>query len=462
MFIGRERELKTLNDAFNSPRRTAVLVYGKRRVGKSRLIEHASRSFDGLVINHLCAKTTYQGNLSLLCRSIAQAMGIPQFEMQTIFDIFDYLKEQAKLREKPILVVLDEYQYFKDSLRSGEVDSYMQGVIDSLPSTVKVVLCGSYITVMKELLEEGNPLFGRFTATILLREFDYWDASRFYADLPVRDKIARYAVFGGSPFVLENLQDKGGLKEVIQDYLIPSTGLLRTHIEQVMLAEIRKAFDVRILYIMGNGKNRYSDIASQLGGDANGLLGKQLKVLLDMETIEKTAPINEQASKKKTFYSIRDNLMRFYFSYLFANEGLTGRIGEAALYDTLIEPTITTFISLRFEGIVAQYFSRLARLGKLPGVQDIGTYRYDDPKKHKNGQFDCVIKRNDAYEFYEAKYYRHPMGLAECQQEERQVRELVGIDQVNVGFVCSAGFEADVKEGYTCITGDDLYMSALG
>lgn len=460
MFIGREQELKTLDNEFNSPRRTSVLIYGKRRVGKSRLIEHAARSFDGLVINHLCAKTTYQGNLSLFCRSIAQAMGIPHFEMQTIFDIFDYLKEQAQLRDSPILVVLDEYQYFKESLRAGEMDSYMQGVIDSLPPTVKIVLCGSYITVMRELLEESNPLFGRFTATILLREFDYWGASHFYLDLPVRDKIARYAVFGGSPFVLENLQNDGNLKEVIQDLLIPPTGLLRTHIEQVMLAEIRKAFDVRILHVMGNGKNRYSDIAAQLGGDANGLLDKQLKVLLDMETIEKTTPINQQTSKRKTFYSIRDNLMRFYFCYLFANEGLAGRIGESALYDTVIEPSLTTFISLRFEGIVAQYFSRLARQGKLPGIQDIGTYWYDDPKKHKNGQFDCVIKRNDAYEFYEAKYYQHPMGLAECQQEERQVRELVGIDQANVGFVCSAGFEADVQRDYTCITGDDLYASA--
>ncbi len=452
MFHGREKELSYLSRQFASEGKTAVLVYGKRRVGKTTLIAEAAKTFDGVVINHLCARSTFEGNLSLLCRSVAQGLGLPAFTVATLADLFDFLKAQ----NRRILVVIDEYQYFKESALKGEVDSYMQSIIDSLPPFVKLVLCGSYITVMKELLEQANPLFGRFTGIISLEDMDYLDAQEFYPELSIRDRIAFYAVFGGSPYVLSQLDPSASLEQNVKRLLLPSTSLLRAHIESVMLAEIRKSFDVRILQAIGNGRKRYSDIASMLGGDGSGLLDKQLKALLGMETIEKTSPTNRKGDRRKTFYSIKDNLMRFYFCYLFANEGLIGRIGEEAFYQSSIGPSLHTFISLRFEGIVSQYFARKARAGLLPGIEDIGTYWYDDKEIQTNGQFDCVLKLKDALEFYEVKYYREPMSEAECDAEARQVKRAVGDEAARVGFVCSAGFEF-TSSNYTLITGEEVY-----
>lgn len=452
MFYGRERELDYLKKQFASNGRTSVLVYGKRRVGKTTLIAEAAKSFDGTVISHLCAKSTFEGNLALLCRSVAQALRLPAFTVPTLPDLFDFLKAQ----DRRVLLVLDEYQYFKDSARKGEVDSYMQGIVDHLPPNVKLVLCGSYITVMKELLDEENPLFGRFTGIVALDDMDYLDAQRFYAGLPVEDKVAFYAVFGGSPYVLSQLMPEQPLKENVKELLLPANSLLRTHIESVMLSEIRKSFDVRILQIIGNGRKRYSDIASMLGGDGAGLLDKQLKALMSMETIEKTSPINRKGDKRKTFYSIKDNLMRFYFCYLFANEGLVGRIGEDAFYESAVAPSLHTFASLRFEGVVSQYFAREARAGRLPGIEDIGTYWYDDKETRTNGQFDCVLQRNGQLEFYEAKLYRSPMSAGECAAEAVQVRSAVGAAAARIGFVCSSGFDFASDE-YTLITGEDIY-----
>lgn len=452
MFVGREKELNELCNQFSSNNRTAVLVYGKRRVGKSTLIAEAAKSFDGVVVSHLCARSTFEGNLSLLCRSTSQALDLPPFTVQTLFDFFDFLEAQ----NKRILLILDEYQYFKDSLRKGELDSYMQAVIDRLSTNVKIVLCGSYVTVMRELLDRDNPLFGRFTGIVYLHEMDYYDARRFYPHDSVHDTIARYAVFGGSPYVLSMLAPGESLESSVKRLLLPQNSLLRSHVENIMLAEIRKSFDIRILQILGNGKKRYSDIASALGGDNAGLLGKQLNNLLDMETIEKTSPINRKNDKKKTFYSIKDNLMRFYFCYLFANEGAIARIGEDAFYENVVAPSLTQFISLRFEGIVMQYFSRLAKAGKMSGIEDLGTYWYDDPESHENGQFDCVLRQNGAYAFYEAKYYQSPMGLTECQMEEQQVRHLASGGDARIGFVCSAGFDFK-SEHYDLISGEDLY-----
>ena len=204
MFIGRKKEIQILKEEFNSEKKSVCLVYGKRRVGKSSLINESIKDFDGLVINHLCIKSSYEGNLSLLCRSVALALNLPvSTNFANIFDLFDFLESQ----NKKILLILDEYQYIKESKKDNEVDSYLQNIVDRMSNKLKIVLCGSYISVMKELIKESNPLFGRFTKILHIEEFDYYDASKFYPELSVKDKIAFYSVFGGSPYVLSNLND---------------------------------------------------------------------------------------------------------------------------------------------------------------------------------------------------------------------------------------------------------------
>ena len=256
MFVGRTKELSLLKEEFNSPKKSAVLVYGKRRVGKSTLIREASKDFNGLVINHLCVKSSFEGNLRLLCRSVCLSLGLPEMTFSNLFDLFVFLSRQTQ----KILLVLDEYQYFKESRKELEVDSLMQNVVDNLPQNVKLVFCGSYISVMKELLQEENPLFGRFTAILQLEEFDYYESSLFYPNLPLREKIRFFSVFGGSPYVLSNLNYEKKLEENISRLLIEQNSLLRTYIENVMLREIQKAYDVRILEIVANGKKRYKEI----------------------------------------------------------------------------------------------------------------------------------------------------------------------------------------------------------
>ena len=166
------------------------------------------------------------------------------------------------------------------------------------------------------------------------------------------------------------------VEENIKKFLIPSTGILHMYIENVMLREIGKAYDVRIFEIIGNGKKKYSGIKSGVTKDDNGLLSKQLKNLTDMETIAKTFPINRPDDKKKSFYVIKDNLMRFYFTFLFGNDRVISRIGDDAFYRQFVE-------------------GKLARTGQRTDIQDIDSYWYDDPANKKNGEFDCGQLRPD-------------------------------------------------------------------
>ena len=455
MFIGRQKELQQLKTELSDwKRKTAVLIYGKRRVGKSTLIKEATKSFDGIVINHMCVSSTFEGNLELIYQSVSEGLSVPKIQFESLFAMMDYLKTL----NKKILLIIDEYPYLKQTRKKNEVDSYMQVVIDRLPDNVKLILCGSYITIMKELLTESNPLFGRFSLIQHIHDFDYYEASKFYPDLPVKEKIAYYSIFDGCPYVLENINTDLTLEKNIKNLLLPETGLIRSHIENIMLKEIQKTFDARILETLGNGKKKYSEIRDRIVTDETGLLDKQLKILLDMETIQKTEPINRRNDKKKQFYEIMDNLMRFYFSFIFGKAGTISRIGEEQFYNRNIKDTIEQFISRRLEGITLQYFHRMAVLGKYPDIEDFGSYWYDDPETKTNGEFDCVLKRSgEKYDFYECKHYDRPMTLEECVQEKEQLENIRGIQVSGIGFVCTGGFTFEDENEFKLIDGKQLY-----
>lgn len=439
MFVGRIEELRKLTQQLNRKNKAAILIYGKRRVGKSTLIAEAAKSFDGKVISYMCAQSTLEGNLTLMSRSISIVLGIPEIRFQNLKDIFDYLGSQSE----SFLFVIDEYQYLKQAGKKNEIDSYMQIIIDMLPSNVKLIICGSYITIMKELMEEDNPLFGRFTEIIHMEGFDYYDASLLYPNVEMRRKFENYAIFGGSPYVLSTIDSEISLKENIIKLLLPETSVLRTYIENVILKEIQKAYDIRIFQLIGNGSKKYSDLISGLASGNNGLLDKQLKNLINMEAIEKMAPINKPNDKKKQFYIISDNLMRFYFTYIFGNDTVIKMLGEEVYYETYIQKNIDEFVQRRFEGIVVQYFKRKVRSREIKGVLNIGSYWYDNSKEKRNGQFDVVLQRANEHIIYECKFFNRQMTMQECEAEEQQVKNIGELGNVRLGFVNLSGFEFD-------------------
>lgn len=455
MFIGRDEELTRIRKQLESKQKSAILVYGKRRIGKTSLISEAVSIEEGIIIEHTCAQTNYQGNLSLISRSICDILELPKMEFSELMDVFDFLIAQAKGRK--IVLVIDEYQYLKQSGTKNQIDSLMQIIIDKLPDNFNIILCGSYVTVMKELLEEENPLFGRFTETVHLQAFDYYDSSLFWEKASDADKVARYAVFGGSPYVLSQVDTSKSLGENIKKLILPETGVIRSYIENVVLKEIQKVYDIRIFEIIGNGKKRYSEIASCIGGD-NGLLDKQLRHLISMESISKVFPINKADDKKKQFYVISDNLVRFYFSYVFGRGSLINKLGIEQYYNLYVEDSIDEFISRRFEDIASQYFIRQIKKGKLKQVYDVGSYWYDDPKTKTNGEFNVVLKRKAGYDFYECKYYSEVMTKKECDIEANKVYAVKGIIPNRVGFVAMAGFDFESDE-YDLITGNMLFIS---
>ena len=160
---------------------------------------------------------------------------------------------------------------------------------------------------------------------------------------------------------------------------------------------------------------------------------------------------------KKKVYEINDNLMRFYYAYIYPNKSALQMIGQQNFLDRYIAPTLLTeYVPHRFEELCRGFFSRRAKSGLLPGVTNIGTYYYDDPSRHRNGEFDVALEFNDQYTIIEAKYRKNPLPLSEIHREAGQIREIETLNVVQLGFISVNGFEQK-EEGYTYYDGEDLY-----
>lgn len=451
MFIGREKELTLLQQDYIGK---AVMVYGKRRVGKTTLIQKALENCQHQTVYYECSKGAMQDNIDGLVRELVRVKMLPvPLNFSTLQDVFIYLNALPK----KIVVVIDEYPYLKKATDSATVDSIFQNIIDNRLSNIELVLSGSHIGMMKDLLQERNALYGRFAVTIKLNELNYQDAARFYPDRTPYDKVAHYAVFGGSPFVNQALNPAATLRENVISTILNPVSAVYLYASQLLLSDYSVKINAeRIFSVIGNGKKRYTEIEDKLDVKKTGNLSKQIKSLTELEIVSRNSPINKIGDNKKATFEINDNLLRFYFTFIYKNASALQVLGAEAFYDEYVAPTLTDFISRRFEGICRDYFSLQVRSGKLKGVRNIGSYYYDDPVHRKNGEFDVALELADGYAIYEAKYYAHPMTLDEIHRETQQVANIKELAVKQLGFIAINGF-VEQEKPYTYLDGNDIF-----
>lgn len=453
MFTGREVELNSIRQALGKTN-VSVLVYGKRKVGKTTLISRALSGSNDHTVYYECLKSTIKDNIdgfvSALVREkvLRVKMGFESFQ-----DVFIYLNSL----EKPMNIVIDEYPYLKQFENSDTVDSIFQNIIDNHIGNLRLFLSGSHVGMMKDLLLENNALYGRFSVTIKLAELNYIEAAEFYPQKSVYDKVALYSVFGGSPFVCEFLDGSKTLKENIVNTILNPLNPIHNYAEHLLISDFSISVTAeRIFCAIANGRKKYGAIEEKLGMPANGLLSKQLKSLLELDVIAKTNPINRQTDNKKTAYEISDNLLRFYYAFVYKNKSALQVLGASAFYDAYIAPSILTFISHRFEDICRSYFSLLVKTGRMHGVSDIGTFYYDDSASKTNGEFDVVLARHDRYDIFETKFLSVPLDVKTMEAEERQIMAIPNLKISKIGFVSVSGFES-TPDRFNCISGESLY-----
>ncbi len=459
MFVGREKELKII-DTFLSNNHGALLVYGLRRVGKTTLIEKAVEDSKRPNINFVCLKADETTNVSLFVDLLKTQIGFVDAKFDSFYSVFTELDKKYP----GYVVVIDEYslmkQYYFQSKKRGygelaeELDSEFQKIVDGCTKNINLIMSGSSIHIMKQLTEHKSPLYGRFMFEIPLTQFNYLDARKMLPNLNDKDLISFYSVFGGSPFVLERVNDKKSLKDNICELILDEMGQLRSHLKNNVINELENDSDLHdILDVIKNGSKKYNEIEAKAHITTSGLLDKRLNKLIELDVIEAKYPIGKEGDRKKKYYQIKDNLLKFYYAYVFRQDNLIKLLTPSRYYDLYIEPSINQFISRRFENIVRDYFTVAISKGMYEDIIDIGSYFTS------NAEFDCVLKKiNNKYSVFEVKYFEKPLSIAKQKEEMEQVKAIQGLEVGEIGFVCSSGFEGKL-DGVTYLDLKDILFS---
>lgn len=451
MFVGREEELALLREEHIGK---AVMVYGKRRVGKTTLILKALEQCSYQTVYFECLKGTMQENINGLVQELVRVKVLPvPLAFSSLQDVFAYLNT---LTQK-MVVVVDEYTHLYAMNDSGVVDSVFQSIIDNRLSNIELILAGSHIGMMKDLLQERNPLYGRFATSIKLDEMNYLDAAKFYPDKSAYDKVAHYAVFGGSPFINQALNPAATLRDnIISTILNPMSPVYLYASQLVFSDNSLNVNSERIFSALGNDRKRYTEIEDALRVKKTGNLAKQIKTLTDLEILARSIPINKPNDNKKATYELNDNLLRFYYAFVYKNSSALQVLGAEAFYDEFIAPVLTDFITLRFGGICRDYFSLQVRSGRMNGVRNIGSYYLDTAVRCENKEFPIAVELADGYAVYLAKCSTQPMTLDEIHSEAQRMEGVNDPGIKQLGFISINGF-VEQEKPYIYLDDNDIF-----
>lgn len=456
-FYGRDKQRALLHKLFEQEGMQVALIYGRRRVGKSELIKQALRETGTRSIYYECKQTTERSNVVSLAEIIAQTYRFPPLAFRNTEEILDFLFRQAQ--QENLILVLDEYPYLRHGVQG--MDSILQALIDTYrdASRLKLILCGSYVDVMHSLLETSNPLYGRVDRTFELQPMDYYESALFYPDFSPEDKVRLYSVFGGIPYYNRLIDSKLTVRENIRELIASPGARLENEVSMYLRSEVSRIVNANEVFeTLAKGVYRFSDILSQSHVSSSPTLVDVLDKLIRMGLVKKDAPINDERNRRKSGYTICDPLSLFWYRYCFRYASQLRIMEPDIFYDLNIRDDFENwYVPRGFEEVCRQYLIRQNRAGRLPTpFTKIGRYWYDDPKHHRNGEFDLVTQDTNGYIFYEAKFRKGPVTAAMLEQEIQQVKD-TGLACYKYGFFSRGGFAATDRADVIQIELQQLY-----
>jgi hypothetical protein len=347
-----------------------AFMLGRRRAGKSFLLARFARAARG--IYYQATKRTEPEQLLRLSQVIgahysdaALSRGVPFPDWESLFG---YLTDRAG--GQPLLVVLDEFPYLSDA--APALPSIIQSLWDHRwrESRVKLVLSGSHITAMRRLEEADQPLYGRRTARLDVRPFDFAEAGGFLGGWSAEDRLRAYGVFGGLPGHLALLDPSATLEENVAEHLLSSAGRLldeAQHLLDAFLADAQVHYSV--VEAIAQGERTWRGITGRVG-KAGGSLNRALNWLLDTRIVERVVPISEKkpATSKRALYRIADPYLAFWHRFVspMVSTGMIGLSSGTELYRHEVEPRMNDHMGPVFEAACRDFVRRSPALPFRP------------------------------------------------------------------------------------------------
>lgn len=342
MFIGRDRELGVLEELCDSGKPELFVLYGRRRVGKTELLQQFCEGRRAIYFQ--AAQVRDRDNLRAFRDAIADGIDdpiAPSVEFPDWAAALDFVTERALGRR--LVVVIDEFPYLCESNKG--LPSLLQRYWDARGknSDLMLVLCGSQVSFMeKSVLSERSPLFGRRTAQRRLEPLEPKDTLEFFPNWDLHDRILGYAVLGGMPAYLRRFDDSRSLQENILKEILRPEGYLFDEVQFLLRSELTNPATYNsILSAVARGSERVGDVALQVGVDST-TANKYLHVLRELRLVEREIPLTDPdpLRSRRGAYRIADRFLAFHFRHVQSHVSLVHAGRGVKVLEEYIEPDL--------------------------------------------------------------------------------------------------------------------------
>ena len=461
-FYCREEELRKLNKRYHAGDFECIIIYGRRRVGKTTLINEFCKDKPTIFFSAL--NTTEIENLESLSKSIMNYER-PDMDAFPEFKTYDAALDEltALSMHERIVFVIDEYPYLAKAKPS--ISAMLQHIIDHKWNNSKMflILCGSSMSFMEnQVLGQESPLYGRRTGQFKIAPLDYKESAVFHPDLSTEDNALIYGITGGVPHYINKLGVKESVDEALLDNFFDRSSYLYEEPANLLKQELREpAIYNAIITAIAQGASRMNDIALKTGQE-NSVVSKYLGTLIDLGIVKKETPVTEKIGKK-TIYELADSFFRFWYRFVPANMSAidSGRIQKS--YANSIKKNLPDYMGLTFEHMCRDYLLYYEK--ELPiELNQVGQWWGTDNKNKKQVQIDIVGTpvEGDEYIIGSCKYQNEKIGLAELELI-REYAQVFGKGKKYYYYIFSKGgfteglIQAQNRGEVRLIGLDDLY-----
>ena len=464
MFYGREKELKELNDRYNSDHFECVIIYGRRRVGKTALINEFCKDKPTVFFSAL--RSTSADNLAALSKAVFETNN-PDAISAPVYRGFDEVfAEITRMSERERLVfVIDEYPYLAKAEKS--VSSRLQHLIDRVWQNGRLflILCGSSMSFMeRQVLGRESPLFGRRTGQIKMQAMTYDEIAVFTPTLSCEQQALIYGITGGIPHYINKLDVKDNVDNALKRNFFNRSAYLFEEPENLLKQELREPTTYNsIITAIAGGASKMSEISTkcQIASD---VCAKYLKVLISLGIVRKETPVTEKPGKK-TIYRLNDNFFTFWYRfvppYLSAIEA--DRVEH--IYDAAIKSELADYMGLVFEQMCRTYL--IKHDDRLPFLLSyVGRWWGNDKNEQKEVEIDLVgvpVKGKE-YLICSCKYRNTAVGIDELERM-KDYAKVFGKGSKYYYYVFSkGGFTKGLKDAaergeVTLVTLEEMYKA---
>jgi len=390
--VDRADELAGLRALLTRDGPQLALLYGRRRVGKTHLLNHVWPR--ERVFYFTAAETTEEQNRATLVRDLADWLGqdLRVEDYPTWRAIFRLLMEARA--PAPLVIVLDEFQYLGKEVEDlSGIASELNAVWEQPrpPRPLVLVLSGSAVKSLETLNAGGAPLYGRFTWTAKIEPFDYWHAAEMVPFRSLRDRVRLYAAFGGTPRYLAAVDRKQSVDENIGRLLLHPRGEVRGLIETALVQErgLREVSKYQaILRAIGTGSTEFSEIKDRAGlhGDADTAVRRMLDRLIELGYVRAVRNIGAHPTAPYR-YRIHDPAFAFHYEFVTRFEAALVRNDPSKIWERHIAPAFDGYVGHVFERVAEQAFTRTHR----PGMPMVGEWGQWEGRDHDRAALEMDI-----------------------------------------------------------------------